>query len=442
LFNDSCSIRSFIRVRPQLDADGIVLNKQPPILKASQKRGAVFVAPKLNSSGSIVLEPYIVPVDNTFIGPKDDSDTVYENIVPPLLQFSLLGASTCVVLYGATGSGKTYTMTGILRNIVQDLRGCFDSHTIQLAVVDVTSSGMSDALAKQAIQVFESETGALEVVGLESPDLSDSAVLSRIIEMVLQQRLRQAKANAKTTYVVRLTFQKKGGFSRKGEMNIVDLAGSEWGADKQLRSEIPQIASTFSALKDCLRVRCASSGAGEISVPYRTSPLTLLLRDCFMATKHTSKVALISCVAPNVSDLPLTFDSMKYVALCTTAHAPRKLPLPPAVHLMKREDALAWVVAATFGRVRTPEAVVPEGDGARLAREDQAALVERVVAMGLAPRIGAALFRAIEYVLVAHRATHFQREKERKICSPRPTTEWKGSPVPDVDQSPCTTERE
>jgi len=70
------------------------------------------------------------------------------------------------------------------------------------------------------------------------------------------------------------------------------------------------------SLKECIRNRAlaALNGDNHVHIPYRNSKLTLLLKESFelLSNKH-SKTVVIANVAPGVSDLAMTKNTLRFV---------------------------------------------------------------------------------------------------------------------------------
>ena len=70
------------------------------------------------------------------------------------------------------------------------------------------------------------------------------------------------------------------------------------------------------ALKDCIRNRALSVINGDMSVhvPYRSSKLTLLLKDSFelQSNKHC-KTVIFANVAPGIGDLSMTKNTLRFI---------------------------------------------------------------------------------------------------------------------------------
>ena len=96
-----------------------------------------------------------------------------------------------------------------------------------------------------------------------------------------------------------------------GKLSLIDLAGSERGADtkshnRQRRLESAEINKSLLALKECIR---ALDGASS-HVPYRASKLTLVLKDSF--TLAAARTVMVACVSPAASSSDHTVNTLRY----------------------------------------------------------------------------------------------------------------------------------
>lgn len=113
-----------------------------------------------------------------------------------------------------------------------------------------------------------------------------------------------------------------------GKLVFVDLAGAEYQQDKgassqllpkqmpQERQEGRQINADLLALKEVIRA-CATN---QSRIPFRSSPLTMVLREHFMGSKDGAS-AMIVTVSPAKTQYAATLNSLKYGSLVGVASA-------------------------------------------------------------------------------------------------------------------------
>ncbi|OGM46585.1 kinesin family protein [Aspergillus bombycis] len=118
-----------------------------------------------------------------------------------------------------------------------------------------------------------------------------------------------------------------------GKLVFVDLAGSEYYYDKttstvarpkqtlQEQQEGRQINTDLLALKEVIRARASKL----TRIPFRSSPLTMVLRDHFLGTNTTdSYSAMILTVSPSSEQFAATLNTLKYGNLVGVAGGEKK----------------------------------------------------------------------------------------------------------------------
>ena len=138
----------------------------------------------------------------------------------------------------------------------------------------------------------------------------------------------EARVTAAKEQVATILSSDKSPTCLGGRLVFVDLAGAEYQQDKasaatsapkqtaQERQEGRQINTDLLALKEVIRA-CAS---GQSRIPFRSSPLTMVLREHFLGSKEWSS-AMIVTVSPAKAQYAATLNSLKYGSLvgATTA---------------------------------------------------------------------------------------------------------------------------
>ena len=392
LFTASDS-RVFVRARPVIPFDSTPTTDLPCVTCAEGKRDAIFLAPKLSVAGACSIEATRIPLDGCFVGTADSTELVYARSCAPLVELAVTGASASVICYGQTGSGKTYTTSGILALVAADIRPYFETHAFGLSVLEIQAAVNLDLLTGAPVQVCEDQSNEIHLLGCREVEIVSTAQLLSLLQQAAAARATKATGRNETSsrshMVVKLTARSRASmWAKPGVLFVADLAGSENTADSATHDKVRQmeakfINSSLMTLKDCIRARAlAGSSAQHLHIPYRQSPLTFLLRDCFeLAVKRPTKTVVIACVSPLLRDVRHTANTLRYAQLLAVAP-------PPTVVALDSDDPSGWSREQTLdyitthmsrGRIKNPELVLPEGDGRALVHIPEAELIARIV---------------------------------------------------------------
>ncbi|CCW68962.1 unnamed protein product [Phytomonas sp. Hart1] len=383
--------RIFVRARPIIEFDKQRPNDQSIVQKVENHRDLVLMCPKISLSGSCTIDPCVVNLDGVFVGDTDDTKKVYEESCSPLVAFSVEGASTCIMCYGQTGSGKTYTIAGIFKCISEDLSPFFKTHDILLTVLEIQSSKNIDLLTGNDVQVAEDVSGDLKLLGTEGFECSSAEMLMAAFEEAVSLRSTKSTGRNETssrTHMVSCIsiVSKESRWARAGDLFLVDLAGSENTADSATHDKVRQIEmkfinSSLMTLKDCIRSRAlASTSSQHLHIPYRRSPLTLLLRDCFeIAVRRPTKTVMIACVSPLLRDSRHTINTLRYASLLAVTPPAKVIAIDPNdPNGFDRSQALKFLIQISKGLITIPEDILPEGDGSTLVHLPEGEFLRRV----------------------------------------------------------------
>ena len=280
--------------------------------------------------------------DQTFGFDKvfDDNTTqaeVYESTTKNLLDSVLDGYNATVFAYGATGCGKTHTITGTIQQpgviflTMQELFERIAESTeekvteISLSYLEIYNETIRDLLvpggSKQGLMLREDAHQAVSVAGLSSHRPQNvQEVMDMIVRGNEYRTMSPTEANATSSRshaVLQINVSQK---DRNADINephtmatlsIIDLAGSERASATKNRGERLQeganINKSLLALGSCINALCDPRKRNH--VPYRNSKLTRLLK---FSLGGNCKTVMIVCVSPSSQHFDETQNTLRY----------------------------------------------------------------------------------------------------------------------------------
>lgn len=262
---------------------------------------------------------------------------VYEGTTKNLLDSVLDGYNATVFAYGATGCGKTHTITGtsqqpgIIFLTMQELfekinERSSERHTeVSLSYLEIYNETIRDLLvpggSKQGLMLREDAHQGVSVAGLTSLHPKD---VQEVMDMIVQgneyRTVSPTEANAvssRSHAVLQINIAQKDRNADISEphtmatLSIIDLAGSERASATKNRGERliegANINKSLLALGSCINALCDSRKKNH--VPYRNSKLTRLLK---FSLGGNCKTVMIVCVSPSSSHFDETQNTLRY----------------------------------------------------------------------------------------------------------------------------------
>ena len=313
---------------------------------------------------------------DTALDPQVSQEDAYMSTLRDLLPDVLQGRNVCCFAYGATGSGKTFTMTGnsqmpgIIPNTVDSLFESTDADTaVQMQYVEIYNEQIKDLLqpSNGNLDVREAPGRGTFVAGAANVEVRSrdeveelllegnafrttestkmNSVSSRshaVLQVVMPPSLplslsplplmRSPPSSPLSSHLasilslVQLRVETSGQASghKGGKLSLIDLAGSERAnktgvvmaggrATKRL-NEGANINRSLLALANCINALASDRGG---HVPYRDSKLTRLLKDSLGGNCRTMMIANVSPGMPPPRG-------------CSEPPSPRRPHRPPA----------------------------------------------------------------------------------------------------------------
>ena len=262
---------------------------------------------------------------------------VYESTTRNLLDSVLDGYNATVFAYGATGCGKTHTITGTVQApgvIFLTMQELFERISersdekvteVSLSYLEIYNETIRDLLvpggSKQGLMLREDANHAVSVAGLSSHHPQN---VQQVMDMIVRgneyRTMSPTEANATSSRshaVLQINVSQK---DRNADINephtmatlsIIDLAGSERASATKNRGERltegANINKSLLALGSCINALCDPRKKNHI--PYRNSKLTRLLK---FSLGGNCKTVMIVCVSPSSQHFDETQNTLRY----------------------------------------------------------------------------------------------------------------------------------
>ncbi|CAN1275284.1 Kinesin-like protein KIN-10B, partial [Linum perenne] len=276
--SSSSMIRVIVRVRPFLPTE--ITNQEPSSCVSLLDQGSESgeeVAVYLKDPESSRNECYML---DSFFGLEEDNvNRIFRREVSPLIPGVFDGCNATVFAYGATGSGKTYTMQGS-----EELPGL-----MPLAMSNVLSRGSRIG------------NGKIHVKGLSQVSVSSMQEFQEVFSRGTRRRktahtgLNDVSSRSHGVLVITVSTPLEDGSSISGKLNLIDLAGNEDNRktfNEGIRLlESAKINQSLFALSNVIY----ALNNNKSWIPYRESKLTRILQD---SLGGTSRALMVACLNP------------------------------------------------------------------------------------------------------------------------------------------------
>ncbi|KAJ0966670.1 hypothetical protein J5N97_023587 [Dioscorea zingiberensis] len=239
-------------------------------------------------------------------------DQIFLKEINPLLDGVLHGSNTCVLGYGARGSGKTHIIQGSEENpglapmTVFELLSRIEESggSLSMSCYEVNQDHIYDVLEpkEQEVLVLEDAGRRIQLKGLSQAPVTSVSDFERMYFHGLNQHKGPQKSvtdaqlrSHRGLIVYVAAVDKETNTSHLGKINFIDLAGYEDA--KHISNPKPHLSETAKVNKSLFQLLNVvyALNANEIHVPYRESKLTRLMQD-FISKK--SGAVLITCLNP------------------------------------------------------------------------------------------------------------------------------------------------
>ncbi|XP_059077399.1 kinesin-like protein KIN-10A isoform X2 [Cryptomeria japonica] len=269
--------------------------------------------------------------------------TFYDKYIKTRVEGVKSGGKCTIVLYGATGSGKSYTMFGDTKEggiAYRALHHIMDEgdEIVKVSVLEIYNEEVCDLLARSSAKGGASPKRVrLDVRGgkvknscLISGKKADDIV--RDIQLVEKKRVVKStncnERSSRSHCIITVDVP-----SVRGQLVLVDMAGSENIDQAAIGIEAKMQTGKINQGNGALKRVVEAIANGDNYIPYRDSKLTMLLQDSFEDDK--AKILMILCASTDPKDIYKTIGTLEYgsKAKCIV-----KLPKSPVKEKNKATD--------------------------------------------------------------------------------------------------------
>ena len=288
-----------------------------------------------------------------------DQSRIHKETTSGLAEFVCRGNHASVFAYGATGSGKTYTLglerpsrnrneEGVIVRVLNELFGVtgIGSKRVIMSYMEIYNETIRDLLVKRSkkLPLRAAGEGNVEVAGLSTYRIRHLGDAMRLLmEGNSRRKTEGTAANSVSSRSHAILTIRIG---PKSKLNFIDLAGSERASQTQNRNtrlhEGARINRSLLSLANCINAIIANqkrSRKKKRHVPYRDSKLTRVLRDSL--AKSGCRTIMIATVRPHRDSFRDTLNTLKYASRASSI----------------RKSVAREAIAASRRRVRFPEIV-------------------------------------------------------------------------------------
>ncbi|KAL3642500.1 hypothetical protein CASFOL_013315 [Castilleja foliolosa] len=253
-------------------------------------------------------------LDAVFGQADDNVSQIFEKELRPLIPGLFEGYNATVFAYGATGSGKTYTMQGtdhlpglMPLSISNILSMCeFTGSSITISYYEIYMDKCYDLIDpdEKEILVLNDKAGQIHLKGLAQIEVSSMAEFYEIFSSALQRRkvaqtgLNDLSSRSHGVLAITILSPSRDNSASNvvtGKLNLIDLAGNEDNRrtcnDGIRLQESAKINQSLFALSNVIY----ALNNGQPRIPYRESKLTRILQD---SLGGTSRALMIACLNP------------------------------------------------------------------------------------------------------------------------------------------------
>eukprot|EP01062_Namystynia_karyoxenos_P033293 TRINITY_DN244_c1_g1_i1.p1 TRINITY_DN244_c1_g1~~TRINITY_DN244_c1_g1_i1.p1 ORF type:complete len:1118 (+),score=626.38 TRINITY_DN244_c1_g1_i1:92-3445(+) len=323
---DAENIRVVIRVRPMNQKERETCKEA---VHLDLGMGSISVAHAVGDPDRFTFDAVY---NNTF-----SQKQIFNNEVKPLVQSVLDGYNATVFAYGQSGSGKTFTMTGVpgtenaglmpnaLNAIfagVKELETTQKTYRIKISYLELYNGKARDLFAKKQtnLEIKQNASKNFYVKGLDAFEVTTTTECLRLFDEGTERRktastdLNEHSSRSHaifTVYIVSTDHEADAGAPviMTSKLNLCDLAGSERQSKTNTTGDTLREGCNINLSLSALGTVIDTLVKGKGHVPYRSSPLTMLLKD---SLGGNSKTVMFANVGPADMNTAETISTLRF----------------------------------------------------------------------------------------------------------------------------------
>ena len=339
--NQKSSITIAIRVRP-LSKNELELSSVESVKVISNT--SLSVSGEVSNKKNNQIKEQQFFFDNVF-DKNSSQQEIYTKTTKLLLNGIIEGYNATVFAYGATGSGKTYTMLGtqtekgIMPRAVTDLFKILQNYKkkefkIQISYIEIYNEEIRDLLGeREELKLHEDPVKGIVIQGVKEIIVENVDNFYDLLYKGNQKRTvgktNANEASSRSHALLKINIEnkdKEGPNSTNvicGRFILVDLAGSEKtnsvinnnsnnnnnkknvNKNNVRQQEGANINKSLLNLGICINALASKSKF----IPWRNSKLTHILKDCIGGN---SRIVMISTISPSLFCVDETFNTLNY----------------------------------------------------------------------------------------------------------------------------------
>ncbi|XP_060957842.1 kinesin-like protein KIN-10B isoform X1 [Cannabis sativa] len=371
---ESSKVRVIVRVRPFLPHESPQQNPCVSVLLDQDCDSAQDVTVFLKDKETSRKECYRL---DSFFGEEDNNvSQIFHREVSPLIEGIFQGCNATIFAYGATGSGKTYTMQGSdeqpgLMPLAMStiLSMCQKTgRKAEISYYQVYLDRCYDLLELKAkeIAVWDDKNGQIHLSGLSRVSIASMAEFLDVFSCGVQRRkvahtaLNDVSSRSHGVLVISVSSPSVDGSGDVliGKLNLIDLAGNEDNrrtCNEGIRlQESSKINQSLFALSNVIY----ALNNNKARVPYRDSKLTRILQD---SLGGKSRALMVACLNPGEYQQSVHTVSLAARSRNISNIVPSTKQETPNIKVNMEEKLRAWLEskgksksANKFGALNSP----------------------------------------------------------------------------------------